>query len=88
MDAAGKQIRFDAPAIVRKWPSLGNDRRNDREPYLVAELTLEESLRFVMAKPEATRHLYDIQTAPQPPLVIDVLSGDHLVELARLREFL
>lgn len=88
MDTAETQIRFDVPAIVRKWPSIGNARRSDREPYLVAELTLEDCLRFVMAKPEATRHLYDIQTAPQPPLVTEVLSGDHLVELARLREFL
>jgi hypothetical protein len=82
------QIKFDAPATVRKWPSLGNARRSDREPYLVYESTLEECLRFVMAKPPATRLLYDVHTAPQPPLVTEVLSGEHLVELVRLREFL
>jgi hypothetical protein len=82
------QIRFDAPATVRKWPSLGNARRSDREPYLVHASTLEECLRFVMAKPQPTRHLYDIHTAPQPPLVTEVLLGDHIVELARLREYL
>jgi len=41
-----------------------------------------------MAKPESTRHLYEIQTAPQPPLVTDTLSAEHVAELARLREFL
>jgi hypothetical protein len=82
------QIKFDALATVRKWPSLGNARRTDREPYLVHESTLEECLRFVMAKPQPTRDLYDIRTAPQPPLITELLSGEHLVELARLREFL
>jgi hypothetical protein len=34
------------------------------------------------------RHLYEIHTSPQPPLVNAVLSGEHVVELARLRDFL
>jgi hypothetical protein len=41
-----------------------------------------------MAKPAPVRHLYEIHTVPQPPLVADVLSGDIVAELARLREFL
>jgi hypothetical protein len=41
-----------------------------------------------MAKPESTRHLYEIVTAPQPPLVTETLSAEHVAELARLREFL
>jgi hypothetical protein len=32
--------------------------------------------------------LYEIHTAPQPDLVSAVLSADHVVELARLRDFL
>jgi hypothetical protein len=35
-----------------------------------------------------TRHLYEIHTAPQPPMVSAVSSGEHIVELARLRDFL
>ena len=58
-----------------------------RAPALV-DGTLEECIREFMAKPTTTRHLYEILTAPQPPLVSAVLSGEHIVELARLRDFL
>jgi hypothetical protein len=88
MDDAEAPVRFDAPAIVRKWPSLNNARRIDRDPYLVLEGTLDECIREFMAKPQSTRHLYEIQTAPQPPLVGATLSAEHVVELARLRDFL
>ena len=89
MDGADVPIRFDAPAIIRKWPSLHNARRTDGSgPYLVIEGTLDECLKEFMAKPESTRHLYEIQTAPQPPLVTETLSAEHVAELARLREFL
>ena len=81
-------VRFDVPAIVLKWPSLNNARRIDREPYLLLEGTLDECIREFMAKPASTRHLYEIRTAPQPPLVTAILSTEHIVELARLREFL
>ena len=82
-------INFDAPAVLRKWPSLNNQRRTDATgPYLVCEGTLGECLREFMAKPAPTRHLYEIHTSPQPPLVADVLSGETLAEFARLREFL
>jgi hypothetical protein len=37
-----------------------------------------------MAKPQPTRHLYDIHAGRQPPLVTEVLLDDHIVELARL----
>jgi hypothetical protein len=43
---------------------------------------------MLMTKPASLRHLYEIHTAPQPPLVTAVLSGEHVVELARLRDFL
>jgi len=89
MDGAEAPVRFDVPAVVRKWPSLNNARRPGASgPYLVLEGTLDECIRQFMAKPESTRHLYEIQTAPQPPLVTEVLSAEHVVELARLREFL
>jgi hypothetical protein len=41
-----------------------------------------------MARPAASRHLYDIETALQPSLVSAVLSEEIVAELARLREFL
>ena len=89
MDGAEAPVRFDVPAVVRKWPSLNNARRlGGSGPYLVLEGTLDECIRQFMAKPESSRHLYEIQTAAQPPLVTEVLSAEHVVELARLREFL
>jgi hypothetical protein len=82
-------VDFRAPAALRKWPSLNNQRRTDGTgPYLLLDGTLDDCIREFMAKPESTRHLYEIQTAPQPPLVTEILSAEHVAELARLREFL
>jgi hypothetical protein len=83
-------VNFDAPAVLRKWPSLGNERRTEggTSPYLVIDGTLDECIREFMTKPMPARHLYEIHTAPQPPLVSAVLSGEHIVELGRLRDFL
>ena len=88
MAGTAGHINFDAPAVLRKWPSLANQRTEDTTPYLLVDGTLYECLRQFMAKPTTTRHLYEIHTAPQPPLVSAVLSGEHIVELARLRDFL
>jgi hypothetical protein len=82
-------IDFGAAAVLRKWPSLNNERRTEGTgPYLLVDGSLDECLREFMAKPTPVRHLYEIHTAPQPQLVIAVLSGEHIVELARLRDFL
>jgi hypothetical protein len=89
MGGTEAHVNFDAPAVLRKWPSLRNERRTDGTgPYLLIDGTLDECIREFMVKPIATRHLYEILTAPQPPLVSAVLSGEHIVELARLRDFL
>ena len=89
MDSTEAQVKFDAPAILCKWPSLHNARRDDAaSPYLVVAGTLDTCIRKFMAKPQSARHLYEIQTAPQPPLVTAVISAEHIVELARLRDFL
>jgi hypothetical protein len=89
MDGTEAHVNFDAPAVLRKWPSLHNERRTEGTgPYLLVDGTLDECLREFMAKPRPVRHLYEIHTAPQPPLVSAVLSGEHIVELARLRDFL
>lgn len=89
MRGIGSQVNFDVPAILRKWPSLRNERLTEGAgSYLLVDGTLDECIREFMAKPTATRHLYEIHAAPQPPLVSAVLSGEQIVELARLRDFL
>jgi hypothetical protein len=45
-------------------------------------------IRQFLAKPANQRHLYEIHTAPQTGLVSAVLSAEHIVEIARLRDFL
>jgi len=85
---AESKVDFSALAALRKWPSLANQRQPDREPYQVSEGTLDECISAFMAKPAATRHLYEIRTIAQPPLVTDVLSPEHVIELSRWREFL
>lgn len=85
---AESKVNFLAPASLHKWPSLANRRREDREAYLVLQGTLDQCIVSLMAKPAPTRHLYEIHTAPQLPLVMDVLSREHVAELARLRDFL
>ena len=77
MDGTEAHVNFDAPAVLRKWRSLHNERRTEGAgPYLLVDGTLEECIRELMAKPTPLRHLYEIHTAPQPPLVSAVLSGD------------
>ena len=89
MGATKAIVNFDAPAILRKWPSRNNQRYFEGTgPYLLVDGTLDECLRAFMTKPASMRHLYEIHTSPQPPLVNAVLSGEHLIELARLRDFL
>lgn len=82
------KVDFGALAVLNKWPSVANQRQPDREPYQLIEGTLDECISALMAKPAATRHLYEIRTAAQPPLVTEILSPEHVIELARLREFL
>ncbi len=82
-------IDFDAPATLRKWPSIKNERAGSAaRPYLIVDSTLDDCIRRFMAKPIGQRHLYEIHTAPQRELVSAVLSAKHIVEIARLREFL
>ena len=85
------QINFDVPATLRKWPSVNNERVSaslGARPYLIIDGTLDECIRKFMSQPISQRHLYEIHTAPQSDLVSSVLSGEHIVELARLRDFL
>ena len=85
------QIKFDAPASLQKWPSLKNERVSaalGARPYLVADGTLNECIRQFMSKPASQHHLYEIHAAPQGELVSSVLSANHILEIARLRDFL
>lgn len=85
---AASKVDFDALAALHKWPSLANQRRPDRESYPIREGTLDECISAFMGKPATTRHLYEIRTAAQPPLVTGILSPEHVIELSRWREFL
>ena len=83
------QIKFDAPAVLRKWPSLKNERVSaalGARPYSVFDGTLDECIRQFILKPATQHHLYEIHTGPQLPLVSAVLSAEQIVELARLRD--
>jgi len=85
------QIDFDAPATLRKWPSLNNERVNaslGARPYLIIDGTLDECIQRFMSQPASQHHLYEVHTAAQSDLVSGVLSVEHIVELARLRDFL
>jgi hypothetical protein len=85
------EINFDAPATLRKWPSVNNERVNaslGARPYMIIEGTLDECIQRFMSQPVSQHHLYEIHTAAQSDLVSAVLSAAHIVELARLRDFL
>ena len=85
------QIDFNAPAILRKWPSFKNERIRTTLgacAYFIVDGTLDECMRRFMSQPKSQHHLYGIHTAPQSDLVSAVLSAEHTVELARLRDFL
>jgi hypothetical protein len=85
------RIDFGAPATLRKWPSVNNERVSTSlgaRPYMIIDGTIDECIRRFMLQPKSQRHLYEIHTAPQTDLVSAILSADHVVELARLRDFL
>jgi hypothetical protein len=91
MSSTGIHIDFNAPATLRKWPSLNKERISaslGARPYLVVDATLDECIGQFLTMPANQRHLYEIHTAPQTNLVSAVLSAEHIVEIARLRDFL
>ena len=85
------RIDFSVPAILRKWPSVNKERVSaslGARPYMIIDGTLDECIQKFMLQPESQRHLYEIHTAPLSDLVSAILSGDHVIELARLRDLL
>ena len=85
------EINFDALATLRKWPSVNNERVSaslGARPYMIIEGTLDECIQRFKSQPTSQQHLYEIHTAAQSDLVSAVLSAEHIVKLARLRDFL
>ncbi|MBR1126578.1 hypothetical protein JQ628_34020 [Bradyrhizobium lablabi] len=88
MDAGrmGGRVNFDARAVLRKWPSLRNERSAGAlDPYLIMDHSLGECLQQFMAKPISVRHLYEIHIVPKPPFAKAVLPEGLILEFARLR---
>ena len=84
----GSPIAYDAPADLKKWPSLNGQRLNGgRQPYLVFNGTLAECIRELMAKPVKQISLYDIVTEPQPVFDRPVLSPGDAAEIAMRKDF-
>ena len=78
---------FDAPAVLRKWPSLNNQRRTEGTggPYLLLDGTLDECIRESMAQPAPVRHLYSIRMliSPSATRVIWVMASKGVLPTAR-----
>jgi hypothetical protein len=84
----GSPIFYDAPADLKKWPSLNNRRLNGKsQPYLVFNGTLAECVRELMSKPIKSISLYDIVTQPQPSFDQTVLSPADAAEIAMRTDF-
>jgi len=81
-------IVYDAPADLKKWPSLNGRRLNGTSrPYLVFNGTLADCIRELLAKPVKGISLYDIVTDPQPAFDNNVLSPADAAEIAMRKDF-
>jgi hypothetical protein len=62
------RIDFSAPATLRKWLSVNNERVSaslGARTYMIIECTLDECIRKFLLQPKSQRHLYEIHTVPQ-----------------------
>jgi hypothetical protein len=57
VDDTDAQIKSDASAVLRKWPSLNNHRSKLTTPYFHCRGTLDECLRQFISKPMSELHL-------------------------------
>ena len=80
-------IAYDAPADLKKWPSLNNQRLRNKPPYLVYNGTLADRIRQLMAKPVTQISLYDIVTKPQTVFDTPVLSPADAAEISLRKDF-
>lgn len=66
MDTSLAAINYDAPAKLKKWPSLKGERISAQDgavPYTIVQSSLADCVRRLLSKPESQRHLYEIQTS-------------------------
>jgi hypothetical protein len=80
-------IAYDAPADLKKWPSLNNQRVTTKVPYLVHTGTLDDCIRQLLAKPLKQISLYDIVTSPQEAFDSGVISPGDAAEIAMRKDF-
>jgi hypothetical protein len=80
-------IAYDAPADLKKWPSLNNQRVASKPPYLVHNGTLADFIRQLLAKPIKPISLYDIVTERQLAFEGNVLSQGVAAEIAMRKDF-
>ena len=80
-------IAYDAPADLKKWPSLRNERVSSKTPYLVYNGTLADCIRLLLAKPIKQISLYDIVTERQAAFDSSVLSPGDAAEIAMRKDF-
>jgi len=80
-------IAYDAPADLKKWPSLNNQRVTSKTPYMVYNGTLADCIRELLAKPIKQISLYDIVTERQPAFEGNVLSPGIAAEIAMRKDF-
>jgi hypothetical protein len=80
-------IAYDAPADLKKWPSLNNQRVTSKKPYLVYNGTLANCIRELLAKPIKQISLYDIVTERQAAFDGSVLSPGDAAEIAMRKDF-
>jgi hypothetical protein len=80
-------IAYEAPADLKKWPSLRNQRVTGKTPYLVYNGTLADCIKVLLAKPIKQISLYDIFTERQPAFDRPVLSPGDAAEIAMRKDF-
>jgi len=80
-------IAYHAPADLKKWPSVKNQRIKSKTPYLVYNGTLADCIRELLAKPIKQISLYDIVTERQPAFDGTVLSPGDAAEIAMRKDF-
>jgi hypothetical protein len=90
---ADHELDLNAPATLRKWPSLNNERIPSAwgaVPYLVYEGKLAQCICKFASYPLHTRRLYEIHITPKgsKAMVLSPEQIEPLIEVARFQDFL
>src|SRR4051812_6792296 len=80
-------IAYDAPADLKKWPSLNNQRVASKTPSMAYNGTLADCIRELLAQPTKQTSLYHIVTERQPAFDGNVLSPGIAAEIAMRQDF-